>query len=225
MRWWPLKTPDVKRLFLRHLLDTEHTISYSAGVSIPRCPSGDTRVLLIDGTTKELRAIRVGDLIYGTAREPDGRRRLVRTRVVAHWQTVKRAMRVGLHAGNAIVAGPEHRFLTQGNVWKEVVRLGSGDLLFGTERRGALARTRPAIRYARAVSAPSAERVQGTTALAADLHPRQCNDTFFVADERYEIRAVEDLGFELLMFDITTGTGDFIANGVVSHNCNAAATS
>jgi DNA repair photolyase len=32
---------------------------------------------------------------------------------------------------------------------------------------------------------------------------------------------IEDLGLELPMFDITTGTGDFIANGVVSHNCFA----
>ncbi len=33
--------------------------------------------------------------------------------------------------------------------------------------------------------------------------------------------SVEKLGFDMLMFDITTGTGDFIANGVVSHNCYA----
>jgi DNA repair photolyase len=32
---------------------------------------------------------------------------------------------------------------------------------------------------------------------------------------------IEDLGLELPMFDITTRTGDFIANGVVSHNCFA----
>jgi DNA repair photolyase len=32
---------------------------------------------------------------------------------------------------------------------------------------------------------------------------------------------VESLGVELPMFDITTGTGDFIANGMVSHNCYA----
>jgi DNA repair photolyase len=32
---------------------------------------------------------------------------------------------------------------------------------------------------------------------------------------------IEDLGLEMPMFDITTGTGDFIANGVVSHNCFA----
>jgi DNA repair photolyase len=33
--------------------------------------------------------------------------------------------------------------------------------------------------------------------------------------------SVEPLGVSLPMFDITTGTGDFIANGVVSHNCFA----
>jgi DNA repair photolyase len=33
--------------------------------------------------------------------------------------------------------------------------------------------------------------------------------------------AVEPLGRAMRLFDITTGTGDFIANGVVSHNCFA----
>jgi DNA repair photolyase len=33
--------------------------------------------------------------------------------------------------------------------------------------------------------------------------------------------SVEPLGRRMRMFDITTGTGDFIANGVVSHNCFA----
>lgn len=36
--------------------------------------------------------------------------------------------------------------------------------------------------------------------------------------------AIEPLGVELPMFDITTGTGDFIANGVISHNCYARVT-
>ncbi|HEX6443948.1 MAG TPA: intein-containing Rv2578c family radical SAM protein [Streptosporangiales bacterium] len=33
--------------------------------------------------------------------------------------------------------------------------------------------------------------------------------------------AVRSTGLELPMYDITTGTGDFVANGVVSHNCFA----
>ncbi|MFE7407606.1 intein-containing Rv2578c family radical SAM protein [Isoptericola sp. NPDC057559] len=35
------------------------------------------------------------------------------------------------------------------------------------------------------------------------------------------VTSVEDLGVEQEMVDITTGTGDFVANGVVSHNCFA----
>jgi DNA repair photolyase len=35
------------------------------------------------------------------------------------------------------------------------------------------------------------------------------------------IAAIEPLGRALPLYDITTGTGDFIANGVVSHNCFA----
>jgi DNA repair photolyase len=35
------------------------------------------------------------------------------------------------------------------------------------------------------------------------------------------VAAIQALGLELPMFDITTGTGDFIANGVISHNCFA----
>lgn len=38
---------------------------------------------------------------------------------------------------------------------------------------------------------------------------------------RLRVVSVESLGVELPMYDITTGTGDFIANGVVSHNCFA----
>ena len=33
--------------------------------------------------------------------------------------------------------------------------------------------------------------------------------------------SIEPLGMELPLYDITTGTGDFIADGVVSHNCFA----
>jgi DNA repair photolyase len=38
---------------------------------------------------------------------------------------------------------------------------------------------------------------------------------------RLRVVAVERLGFDMPMYDITTSTGDFIANGVVSHNCFA----
>ena len=39
--------------------------------------------------------------------------------------------------------------------------------------------------------------------------------------EDLRVAEIEPLGRELPLYDITTGTGDFIANGVVSHNCFA----
>ncbi len=38
---------------------------------------------------------------------------------------------------------------------------------------------------------------------------------------RLRVASIRPVGVELPLFDITTGTGDFIANGVVSHNCYA----
>jgi DNA repair photolyase len=44
------------------------------------------------------------------------------------------------------------------------------------------------------------------------------------SDANLKVTSIEPLGLELPMYDITTGTGDFIANGVVSHNCYARST-
>jgi DNA repair photolyase len=44
------------------------------------------------------------------------------------------------------------------------------------------------------------------------------------SDARLRVTAIEPLGLDLPMYDITTGTADFIANGVVSHNCFARST-
>jgi DNA repair photolyase len=41
------------------------------------------------------------------------------------------------------------------------------------------------------------------------------------SDARLKVMSIEPLGLEVPMYDITTGTGDFIADGVVSHNCFA----
>jgi DNA repair photolyase len=40
-------------------------------------------------------------------------------------------------------------------------------------------------------------------------------------DAPLRVLAIEPLGVDLPMYDITTGTGDFLSNGVISHNCFA----
>ncbi len=51
--------------------------------------------------------------------------------------------------------------------------------------------------------------------------PRSIEGTPAGSTARLRVTAIEPLGLDLPMYDITTGTGDFIANGVVSHNCFA----
>jgi DNA repair photolyase len=41
------------------------------------------------------------------------------------------------------------------------------------------------------------------------------------SDAKTKVVSIEPLGMELPLYDITTGTGDYIADGVVSHNCFA----
>jgi len=88
------------------------------------CLSGDTPILLADGTTRPLAEIRTGDAIYGTVRQ-GCYRRYVKTRVLAHWSVIKPAHRITLEDGTVLVAGADHRFLTERG-WKFVTGTQSG---------------------------------------------------------------------------------------------------
>src|SRR5580658_5426953 len=50
---------------------------------------------------------------------------------------------------------------------------------------------------------------------------RSIEGTAIKSGARLRVAAIEPMGLDLPMYDITTGTGDFIADGVVSHNCFA----
>jgi DNA repair photolyase len=93
------------------------------------CVSGDTPVLMADGTARPIKDVHVGDAIYGTARH-GWYRRYVKARVLAHWSVIKTAYRITLEDGTELVAGGDHRFLTERG-WKFVT---------GTMGRGILQR-------------------------------------------------------------------------------------
>jgi len=90
------------------------------------CSLGDTPVLLGDGRTREIRHLRPGDQIYGTARR-GVYRRYVRTHVVDHWMVRKPAYRVTLEDGTELITSAEHRFLTRRG-WKHVVGAECGPM-------------------------------------------------------------------------------------------------
>jgi DNA repair photolyase len=88
------------------------------------CLQGDTLVLLGSGHTRPISELRVGDEIYGTRRAGDYRY-YAKTRVLAHWSVIKPAYRVTLQDGTTLVAGGDHRFLTERG-WKFVTGAGAG---------------------------------------------------------------------------------------------------
>jgi DNA repair photolyase len=118
-------------------------------------------------------------------------RRFVKTRVLAHWATTKPAYRIALASGTELISSGDHRYLSQDS-WKYV----------------APAELPPHRRHL----------TRADTLLGNGEHVELGSLVECRADHR--IVAIEPVGTKQL-FDITTGTGDFIANGVVSHNCYA----
>ena len=55
----------------------------------------------------------------------------------------------------------------------------------------------------------------------AHTSTNELNGVVLRSGAQFAVATIEPLGLELTLYDITTGTGDFIANGVVSHNCFA----
>ena len=106
------------------------------------CLSGDSPILMADGSTKPIGNLVPGDRIYGTKRS--GRfREYAMTEVLAHWDTHKPAFRIALADGTELIASGDHRFLTLRG-WKFVTgRMGGpgqrpyltpNDRLLGTGR-------------------------------------------------------------------------------------------
>jgi DNA repair photolyase len=82
------------------------------------CGSGDTRVLMAYGGTKELAKLQQGDLIYGTVRQGSCRR-YVPTKVLMRWCVIKPGYRVTLEDGTELTVSGDHRFLSERG-WKFV---------------------------------------------------------------------------------------------------------
>jgi DNA repair photolyase len=160
------------------------------------CLGGDTAILMADGRTKPLAQVRPGDEIFGTVLHGSNRLYLTQ-RVLAHWSVTKPAYRVTLQDGTELVAGGDHRFLAERG-WT-FVKAAAGE--------GA-ARSRPHL--------STSDRLMGYGA----SHPPPVIERRVKSDPGLQVVGVEPLG-TMRLYDITTETEDFIANGVVSHNCYA----
>jgi DNA repair photolyase len=162
------------------------------------CAGGETPILMADGTTRPLAEVKVGDKIYGTVKR-GLYRRYTMTRVHAQWGTRKEAFRITLEDGTELIASGDHRFLTNRG-WKYVTgaEQGPGQRPFLTINNEML----------------------GLGSFGPSLDA-SIDGVAIKSDAKLRVVEIEPLGRKMEMYDITTGTGDFIANGVVSHNCFA----
>ncbi len=155
------------------------------------CP--DTRILMADGRTRRIADLAVGESIYGTVRD-GAYRRFVVTQLLDKWSSIKPGYAVGLEDGTELIASEDHRFL-----------MASGWGYVAGASRGLL--PRPHLTLNSRLLGPGSEPIQEGSIVRSDGGRR--------------VVSVRSLGQEMSLYDITTGTGDFIANGVVSHNCFA----
>jgi len=116
----------INRVPARSRMPFEWTINPYRGCShaCVYCLSGETPILMSDGRTRPLAALRIGDKIYGTLRNGKYRRYTI-TEVLAHWSTVKPAYRVTLEDGTQLIASGDHQFLSNRG-WKHVTGQMSG---------------------------------------------------------------------------------------------------
>jgi DNA repair photolyase len=207
------RVPEASRVPFRWTINPYRGCSHACTY----CLSGDTPILMGDGRTKPLGDVRPGDRVYGTVVE--GRyRRYVVTDVLDHWRTVKPAYRVSLEDGTELIASGDHRFLTERG-WKHVTsdRCGARPSLIVDDRLVGLGRS---LEHALDARTPALAGAVAAGRRSARLAP-QLADSIVSPKAELRVVGIEPLGVELPMFDITTGTGDFIANGVISHNCFA----
>ncbi len=200
------------------------------------CLHPDTGILMADGRTKPLRDIRIGDVVVGTRRD-GAHRRYVPSLVSAKWGTHKPAYRVRVSDGTEIVASGDHRFLTERG-WKFVQPASSGQrpfltlnnrlLGFGTAGQpagsGESDDYRDGVVSIRLTGGPPARRRFFDLTQPAITRKLDMIGTAVKTVTPLRIIAIEDLGESIDMIDITTSTGDFVANGVISHNCFARGT-
>ncbi len=205
------RVPESSRMPFRWTINPYRGCSHACAY----CLVGETPILMADGRTKPLADVGAGDAIYGTVRQGPCRR-YVRTTVLAHWQTAKPAFRVTLEDGTSLITSGDHRFLTERG-WKHV----NGTMPAGPLQRPHLTTGSKLMGVGGFAEQPkdSAEYRRGY--LCGLIRKRTIEGAAVKSDARLGVVSVEPLGLDLPMFDITTGTGDFIADGVVSHNCFA----
>jgi DNA repair photolyase len=189
------RVPESSRMPFRWTINPYRGCSHACSY----CIGPETLILMADGRTKRMADIEVGESIVGTTADERGHRRYALTQVLDKWSNIRQACQVVLEDGTELIASEDHRFLTTRG-FRHVVGAAHGPL------------RRPHLRLGTLLLGPGG--------VGADSGPVTVGERLSRTSGS-RVARVQALGREMTLYDITTGTGDFIANGVVSHNCFA----
>ena len=175
------------------------------------CVDPDTYIFMYDGRMIPIKEVQVGDVIYGIEKdEVINKYRYVKSTVLAKWSVVKPSYRIMLANGTELISSDEHRWLTDTG-WKYTYGEEKGDL------------KRPFL--------TPKNNLRGFTRNDNERYRRQMNEgkinfegvlvNDYKAEEDLKVVFVEPYKDSQELIDITTSTGNFIANGCISHNCYA----
>jgi len=160
------------------------------------CLSPDTLIQMADGSTRELAHVQIGDTVMGVAHGDEARRawnwKYAPSKVLNKMTTRKAAIRVTLESGQVVICSGDHRWLTERG-WKFTRNLTTNNVVRGL-----------GVRFFN-LTVPAIGRKFPLAGKALNGSSR--------------IVAIEHLAEEIEMLDITTSTENFVANGMISHNC------
>lgn len=164
------------------------------------CVEGNTLILMGNGSIKPIRNLKINDEIIGIKKNNNDTRYIyTKTRVLNHWKTEKTGYKINLEGGNFITCSADHRLLTHRG-WKFIT--GSEQ---GKNRRPFLT---------------SKNFLRGIGKMSETLPiTKKLQIEGLIVKNRIKIKEIIPLNKKIDMFDITTGTGNYIANGIISHNC------
>jgi 7-carboxy-7-deazaguanine synthase len=190
-----------------------------------RCLAPETLITLHDLTQKPIELLKSGDIVLGYARinttVTNGPLRLVPTPVVAvRSMGLEPTLRLMLDDGTELVCSRDHRWwverIRNGWVWKSPRRRG----LEGNYREAQNIRLGDFIKgMGRAICQPDETDTWKRGYLLRCAHKRAAAACRGINQQRHRVVSIET-GPTIPLYDIQTGTGNFLANGMVSHNCS-----